>query len=167
MHFYVIILKIVPCPLLSCFSFLKNNFIYLFIFGCTGSSLLQRLFSSCRERGLLFSCYMRASHCSGFSFCRVRALGLMGFSCCGTPALLPHSMWDLPRPGIEPMSPALAGRFLTSLATRETYLRIFNVKNVLFRTSLVIQWLRGLLPMQETQVQSLVRELRFHMLQGN
>ena len=25
----------------------------------------------------------------------------------------PLGMWDLPRPGIEPMSPALAGRFLT------------------------------------------------------
>ena len=25
-----------------------------------------------------------------------------------------HSMWDLPGPGIEPMSPALAGRFLTT-----------------------------------------------------
>ena len=23
-------------------------------------------------------------------------------------------MWDLPRPGIKPMSPALAGRFLTT-----------------------------------------------------
>ena len=92
MHFYVIILKIVPCPLLSCFSFLKNNFIYLFIFGCTGFSLLQRLFSSCRERGLLFSCYMRASHCSGFSFCRVWALGHMGFSSCSSWALSPDSI---------------------------------------------------------------------------
>ena len=24
-------------------------------------------------------------------------------------------MWDLPRPGLEPMSPALAGRFLTTV----------------------------------------------------
>ena len=24
------------------------------------------------------------------------------------------NMWNLPRPGIEPMSPALAGRFLTT-----------------------------------------------------
>ena len=27
---------------------------------------------------------------------------------------LPRSMWNLPGPGIKPMSPALAGRFLTS-----------------------------------------------------
>ena len=26
----------------------------------------------------------------------------------------PHSMWDLPRPGIKPVSPALAGGFLTT-----------------------------------------------------
>ena len=32
----------------------------------------------------------------------------------GTRTLLPCGMWNLPRPGIEPMSPALAGRFLTS-----------------------------------------------------
>ena len=28
--------------------------------------------------------------------------------------LVAHGMWDLPRPGIEPMSPALAGGFLTT-----------------------------------------------------
>ena len=33
-------------------------------------------------------------------------------SCCGTQLLL--GMWDLPRSGSEPMSPALAGRFLTT-----------------------------------------------------
>ena len=26
-----------------------------------------------------------------------------------------HGMWDLPRPGLEPMSPALAGRFPTTV----------------------------------------------------
>ena len=41
-------------------SFLKNKFIYLFIFVCIGSSLLRagflylRAFSTCGERGLLF-----------------------------------------------------------------------------------------------------------------
>ena len=37
--------------LLQVFFFL-NNFIYLFIFGCAGSSLLCRLSSSCCEWGL-------------------------------------------------------------------------------------------------------------------
>ena len=37
-----------------------------------------------------------------------------GFSSCGPQALLPGSRWDLPGPGIEPVSPALASRFLTT-----------------------------------------------------
>ena len=45
-------------------SFLK---IILFIFGCAGSSLLRGLFSSCGEEGLLSSCGVQVSRCSGFS----------------------------------------------------------------------------------------------------
>ena len=41
-----------------------------------------------------------------------RALGSMGFGSCATQAQLPWSMWNLPGPGIEPMSPALVGGFL-------------------------------------------------------
>ena len=60
-------------------SFLKNNFINSFTFGCAGSSLLCRLFSSCGKRGLLSSCGAWAliaglpslrssgSRCTGFS----------------------------------------------------------------------------------------------------
>ena len=36
-------------------------------------------------------------------------------SSCGTRASLLHGMWDLPGPGLEPMSPALAGGFLTTV----------------------------------------------------
>ena len=32
----------------------------------------------------------------------------------GSRAQLLHGMWDLPRPGLEPVSPALAGRFSTT-----------------------------------------------------
>ena len=35
-------------------------------------------------------------------------------SSCVALAYLPCSMWDLPRPGIEPMSPALADGFFTT-----------------------------------------------------
>ena len=35
-------------------------------------------------------------------------------SSCGSRAQLLRSMWDLPRPGLEPMSPALAGRLSTT-----------------------------------------------------
>ena len=33
---------------------------------------------------------------------------------CGSRAQLLRDMWDLPRPGLEPVSPALAGRFSTT-----------------------------------------------------
>ena len=33
---------------------------------------------------------------------------------CGAWAYLLHGIWDLPGPGLEPMSPALAGGFLTT-----------------------------------------------------
>ena len=66
-------------------------------------------------------CGARASHCSGFSCCGAWDLGMQAsvvaacrLSSCGARAWLLHSMWDLPGPGIEPVSPALAGRFLTT-----------------------------------------------------
>ena len=48
----------------------------------------------------------------GLSICSPRTLELR-LSSCDTGALLPWGIWDLPGPGIEPMSPALAGGFLT------------------------------------------------------
>ena len=85
------------------------SFIYLFL---TVLSLCCCLwaFSSCGERGLFCSC-------GAFSCCRAQALGHSGFSCCSTWAQqlqLPSCRDNLPRSGIEPESPALAGRFCTT-----------------------------------------------------
>ena len=67
-----------------------------------------------------------ASHCGGFSCCRAPALGCVGFSSsdsqvlghrlnsCGARDQLLCGMWNLPRSGIQPVSPALAGRFFTT-----------------------------------------------------
>ena len=55
-----------------------KKIINLFIFGCTESSLLLRLLSSC---GVL------ASHWGGFSCCGARALGCTNFSSCSFRAL--------------------------------------------------------------------------------
>ena len=49
-----------------------------------------------------------------FSSCGSRALE-RSLSSRGARAYLLHGMWDLPGPGIEPVSPALAGRFLTTV----------------------------------------------------
>ena len=70
-------------------------------------------FSRCGEWGLLSSSSVQASPCSGFSCCRAQALECR-LSSYGAGASLPHSMWNLPRAGIKPVSPVLAGEFLTT-----------------------------------------------------
>lgn len=61
-------------------------------------------------------CGVQASHCGGFSGCAALALGCVGFRHCGLQALehrlrgwgtqasLPCSMWNIPGPGMEPVS---------------------------------------------------------------
>ena len=59
----------------------------LFIYGCAGSLLLHRLFSTCGKWGLHCNCCAQASHCWGFSCRRAQALGHAGFGSCGSWAL--------------------------------------------------------------------------------
>ena len=86
-----------------------------FIFYCTGSSLLPGLSSTCDGRGLLSSFGACPSHCSGFSCCGARALGLAGSAdvALGLSCLAARGILDS-RPEIKPVSPALAGEFLTT-----------------------------------------------------
>ena len=44
-----------------------------------------------------------------------------GFCSCGARALLLRGMWDLPGPGLEPVSLALAGGFLTTVPPGKPY----------------------------------------------
>ena len=56
--------------------FLKNKFIYLFTFGCVGSSLLRTgFFSSCSERGLWFVAVRGLLIAVASLCCGARALG--------------------------------------------------------------------------------------------
>ena len=115
--------EMIPCSIITCTSFASN--LDLSIGGCAGSSLLQGLFSSCREQGLLSACGAQASHRRAFSRA-AQVLGHLGFSgcsswsrehelsSCGTQSWLLRGMRDLPRSGVEPLSPALAGGFLTT-----------------------------------------------------
>ena len=75
-------------------------------------------FSSWGEWELLSSCDAWASHCGGSSCCGAQALGMRAsvagphrLSSYG--ALLCRGTWDLLGPAVKPVSPALAGRFLT------------------------------------------------------
>ena len=115
-----------PSPSTSAgFFFFFNKFIYLFIFlAALGLRCCVQAFPSCGEqelpfvavRGLLIAvASLVAEHgLQGFSSCGSRALERR-LSSCGTRPQLLRGMWDLPGPGLEPMPPALADRFLTTV----------------------------------------------------
>ena len=91
-------------------------YLHLLIFGCSG------FIAMC---GLLSNCSAWASHLSGFSCYRARAPGPAGFSSCGMQAQLPHGIWNPPGLGIQPVSPALAGRLLTTGSLGKSCLALF------------------------------------------
>ena len=96
----------------------------LSVFGCAGSSLLQGL-SLVVVHGLLIGvaslvvehglqgAWASAVVARGLRSCSSRALEHSVRSC-GTQALWLWGRWDLPGPGIEPMSPSLADGFFNT-----------------------------------------------------
>ena len=72
-----------------------------------------RAFSSCGERGPLFIA-VRGPLTIAASLVAEHRLQTRRLSSCGSRAQLLRGMWDLPRPGLEPVSPASAGRFSTT-----------------------------------------------------
>ena len=106
-------------------------FIYLSYFGSAGSSLLRVSSLAVASRGsslvtahrpLIVVTSLDAER--RLYACRLQWLQPVGSivaaprfestgSIYGSRALLLHGVWDLPGPGIEPMSSALAGRFFT------------------------------------------------------
>ena len=105
-------------------------FLFTYFFAVLILHCCVQAFSCCREWTF---------HCDGFSYCGAQALGCLGFSSCsfralehnlnsyGTQAQLPHDMWDLPGSGIEPVSPALQGRFLTAVPPGKPSLPILTL----------------------------------------
>ena len=72
-------------------------------------------FSSCSKQGLLSSCGVWASPCCGFSCYRAQGLDTRAS------VVVAHGLsWNLPKPGIEPQSPTLAGRFLVTGPPRKS-----------------------------------------------
>ena len=49
---------------------------------------------------------------------------------CGARAGLPSGMLELPDPGIEPLSPALAGRFFTAEPSGKPWILMFLVSHI-------------------------------------
>ena len=89
---------------------------WVFIAGCSLSLVVES--GATPHRGV------QASHCAdllqsagsrllGFGSCSSQTLECR-FSRCGAQTQLLCSPWNLPGPGIKPVSPALAGRFVTT-----------------------------------------------------
>ena len=78
-----------------------------------GPHFRARAFSSCGERGLLFIA-VREPLTIAASLVAEHSLQTCRLSSCGSRAQLFRGPWDLPRPGLEPVSPALAGRLSTT-----------------------------------------------------
>ena len=78
-----------------------------------GLRFCARAFSSCGKWGPLFIA-VRGPLTIAASLVTEHRLQMHRLSSCGSRALLLRGMWDLPIPGLEPVSPALAGRFSTT-----------------------------------------------------
>ena len=83
-----------------------------------GLRFCARVSSGCGERGLLFIAVHRPLTIRA-SFVVEHRLQTRRLSSSGSRAQLLCGMWDLPRPGLEPVSPALAGRFSTTVPPRK------------------------------------------------
>ena len=73
-----------------------------------------RTFFSCGKRGPLFI-VVHGPLIIVAPLVAEHRLQTRRLSNCGSQAQLLRGMWDLPRPGLEPVSPALAGRFSTTV----------------------------------------------------
>ena len=95
-----------------------------------GLRFCARAFSSCGERGPLFIA-VRGPLTIVASLVVEHRLQTRRFSSCGSRVQLLHGMWDLPRPGLEPVSPALAGGFTTTAPPGKPSDQTFNMGKLL------------------------------------
>ena len=91
-----------------------------------GLHFCARAFSSCGKRGPLFIA-VRGPLTVAASPVAEHRLQTHRLSSCGSRAQLLRGMWDPPGPGLEPMSPALAGRFSTTAPPGKPSLQIFKL----------------------------------------
>ena len=89
-----------------------------------GLRFCTRAFSSCGKWGPLLIA-VRGPLTIAASLAEHR-LQTRRLSSCDSRAQLPHGMWDPPRPGLEPVSPTLAGRFSTTAPPGKPHVMCFN-----------------------------------------
>ena len=94
-----------------------------------GLRFCARAFSSCGKWGPLFIA-VRGPLTIVACLVAEHRLQTCRLSSCGSRAQSLRGMWDLPRPGLEPVSPALAGRFSTTAPPGKPQNIIFPVINL-------------------------------------
>ena len=106
-----------------------NAFIYLFIYFWLRLCCCARALSSCGKRGPLFIAVHRPLTIAA-SLVAEHRLQTLRLSSCGSRAQLLRGMWDLPRPGLEPVSPALAGGFSTTAPPGKPMIMFYTQRNL-------------------------------------
>ena len=120
-----IFLEDISIPFTCSFFFLNNSFfLYLFL-AVLGLHFCARAFSSCGKWGPLFIAVRRPLTIAA-SLVAEHRLQTRRLSSCGSQAQLLCGMWDLPRPGLEPVSPALAGGFSTTAPPGKPHMFLFD-----------------------------------------
>ena len=111
----------------------RATMLAFFFLAVLGLCCCSRALSSYGKWGPLWGYSAQAPHCHGFSSFGAWSLGHTGFSSCSSWALecrliscgtwtqSPGTMWDLPRLGIEPVSLAWQGGFLTTRPPRKPW----------------------------------------------
>ena len=99
-----------------------------------GLRFCARAFSSCGKRGPLLIA-VRGPLTIAASLVTEHRLQTRRLSSCGSRAQLLRGMWDLPSPGLEPVSPALAGGFSTTAPPGKPCLNSFNQFSSLFSSA--------------------------------
>ena len=90
-----------------------------------GLRFCARAFSSCGKRGPLFIAVRRPFTIVA-SLVAEHRLQTRRLCNCGSRAQSLRSMWDLPRPGLKPVSPASAGRFSTTAPPGKPFYEFFK-----------------------------------------
>ena len=103
------------------FFFFFNFYLFIYIFlAVLGLRFRAWAFSSCGERGPLFIAARGPLTVAAPPVAEHR-LQTRRLSNCGPRAQLLRGMWDPPRPGLEPVSPAPAGRLSTTAPPGKPY----------------------------------------------
>ena len=123
----------------------KNIYLFIYFWLHWVFCCFAQIFSSCSEMGLLFVPvhWLLIAVVSSVAEHRLTSLRALVIAVCRLQwlwlgGLVAPSMWNLTRPGMEPVFPALAGRFLSTVPPGKS--RNFYITDSANRHNLVAFW---------------------------